>query len=66
MNDLEAVIMTLPQRISEHLIRIICKLLFMSRLLVLNNMQVLVITHYKSGKNLSLYSPGEALMDPEV
>lgn len=58
------VIMTIPQRIREKLIRIICKVPVISQFMGLNNIKQLVMKHFRSGKKLSLYKPGQALRDP--
>jgi hypothetical protein len=55
------VIMTLPQRIREKLIRIVCKVLVISQILGLNNIKALVMKHFRSGRKLPLYRPGQAL-----
>ena len=58
-------ILTLPQRTREKLIRIICKVLVISLFLDLNNIKDLAMKHFRSGKKLSLYRPGQVLRDPE-
>jgi hypothetical protein len=36
----------------------------MSQLLGLNNIKALAMKYFRSGKKLSLYTPGQALSDP--